>query len=92
MVFREILKRPLKFKVLKQSTDFKNKPMSETPVIYQTDRSKIKAIGGSQIAAICGIDKFNTPLDIYNLLINDKREPENKHMKAGKMLDGSSVF
>lgn len=53
------------------------------------DRSKIKAIGGSQIGALIGVSNYQTPLDVYNQIINDIQIPDNLPMKIGRLLEST---
>ena len=51
------------------------------------NRSQLKAIGGSQIGAIVGLNDFMTPLDVYYTIVEGATVPENKYMKAGIKLE-----
>ena len=44
-------------------------------------------IGGSDIAGILGISKYNTPLSIYMTKVTDVEQVENKHTKFGKRME-----
>lgn len=57
------------------------------PPIPETDRDKIKAIGGSQIGAIIGVNDYMTALDVYHTIKYNKPIPDNKYMKAGRKLE-----
>lgn len=49
--------------------------------------SRRKGIGGSDVAAVLGLSKYKTPLDIYYQKIDGVRQPENQAMFAGKLLE-----
>jgi putative phage-type endonuclease len=46
-----------------------------------------KGIGGSDIPAILGIDRFRTPLDVFLEKTNRSQTEDNKYMYAGRKLE-----
>ena len=44
-------------------------------------------IGGSKAAAICGISPWETPLEAYMAIVEDRQIPENEPMYWGKKLE-----
>jgi len=52
-------------------------------------KARQKGIGGSDVAAILGLNPWKTPLDVYLEKVEQKptERPENAKMKAGKMLE-----
>lgn len=46
-----------------------------------------QGIGGSDVGAICGVDPFRGPLDVYNEKIGVWEEPDNPNMDAGRRLE-----
>jgi putative phage-type endonuclease len=60
--------------------------MKETRDKWLAERKK--GIGGSEIAAVIGIDEYRTPLDIYLDKTGQKEdEPDNKFFRAGRNLE-----
>ena len=59
---------------------------SELPEKDWIELRKI-GIGGSDIAGILGISKYNTPLSIYMTKVTDVEQVENKHTKFGKRME-----
>tara|TARA_B100001248_G_scaffold239629_1_gene205052 strand:- start:29849 stop:30766 length:918 start_codon:yes stop_codon:yes gene_type:complete len=55
-----------------------------TPEWLEVRRS---GIGGSEAAAILGVSKYNTPLDIYMQKINGSHTPDNEAMLWGRVLE-----
>jgi len=53
---------------------------------------KKQSIGGSEIAAICGLNQWTTPLDIWYLKTGQKEFPEmSLPMKRGKFFESALV-
>ena len=50
-------------------------------------KSRRSGIGGSDVAAVLGLSKYRTPLDIYHQKIDGTQQPENQAMYAGKLLE-----
>lgn len=51
-------------------------------------RSRKKGLGGSDAAAVCGVDPYRTPLDVYRDKTTDGIESiDNLHMKRGRKLE-----
>lgn len=48
-----------------------------------------KGIGGSDIAAIMGVSKWKTPLDVYYEKVEGRQIEENKYMRAGRKLEAA---
>lgn len=46
-------------------------------------RWRTEGIGGSDIAAICGVSPFKTSLDVYNDKVNGHQQPMNAAMQRG---------
>jgi putative phage-type endonuclease len=53
--------------------------------VWQEQRQK--GIGGSDVAAILGLSKYRTPLDIYNQKVKGEKTELSKPMFAGLMLE-----
>jgi putative phage-type endonuclease len=49
--------------------------------------SRRKGLGGSDVGAVLGFNKYKTPLDVYLEKIEGKSTPDNDAMKAGRMLE-----
>lgn len=50
-----------------------------------------QGIGGSDIAAILGIDRFRTPLDVYLDKIGESKIEDNEEMESGRMLEDTII-
>lgn len=51
-----------------------------------------KALGGTDVAAIVGLDPYRTPIDVFNLKTGKvPPEPENQMMVAGRILEPGVV-
>lgn len=50
-------------------------------------RERQKGIGGSDVGAILGVDKFRTPLDVYLSKIGDVRELDTAPIRRGRRLE-----
>ena len=44
-------------------------------------------IGGSDVAALLGLSKWRTPLDVYNSKIEEPEETDNASMEWGRRLE-----
>jgi putative phage-type endonuclease len=59
------------------------KPLSKE----QWLKERTKGIGGSDIAAIMGVSRYSTPLDVYLSKVEDVSIPDNFNMAAGRALE-----
>ncbi len=50
-----------------------------------------RGIGGSDIAAIIGIDRFRTPLDVYLSKVNNEEQIESEEMESGRILENTII-
>lgn len=53
----------------------------------QPTRDRTSYIGSSDIAAIIGVSKYRTSLDVYNAKVNAKEQEDNELMKWGRLLE-----
>lgn len=51
----------------------------------------IPTIGGSSIGAICGLNRYTTPLDVYRRLIDGDTVADNPNMARGRVLEDIAV-
>lgn len=56
----------------------------------EIQEKRLKGIGGSEVSAILGLDRFSSPYKVWlKKTGREKPEPENKNMKAGIRLEGA---